>query len=116
MQIIGVKFNETSIVYSYYCTIEDVKIGDTLLTPEDKAVTVVALDVDPATIGKNIMSRLKTITKRGELVLIYDTPDSIKEAYVEKKPTEPAVEQTDLITIQQLPVISSRVVCRIEIG
>ena len=90
MQIIGACFKNTSRVYSYYCTVDDVKIGDALLTPDDTIVTVAALDVDPATISERVMPLMKTITKRAEEAteVVTETP-----------------EQTDLITIQQLPVI-----------
>lgn len=90
MQIIGACFKNTSRVYSYYCTVEDVKIGDALLTPDDTIVTVVALDVDPATISERVMPLMKTITKRAE-----EAAEVVAEA----------PEQTELITIQQLPVI-----------
>ena len=90
MQIIGACFKNTSRVYSYYCTVEDVKVGDVLLTPDDTIVTVAALDVDPATISERVATLMKTITKRAEEAaeVVTETP-----------------EQTDLITIQQLPVI-----------
>lgn len=90
MQIIGACFKNTSRVYSYYCTVDDVKVGDALLTPDDTVVTVAALDIDPATISERVAPLMKTITKRAEEAaeVVTETP-----------------EQTDLITIQQLPVI-----------
>lgn len=90
MQIIGVKFENSSRTYSYYCTVENVNVNDVLLSPDGKAVTVVELDIDQNTIPANIMQIIKTITERaGEVAEVVAS----------------VTDQTDLITIQQLPVI-----------
>lgn len=110
MQIIGVKFSNSTRVYSYYCTVEGVNVGDELLSPDGKVVTVVDTAIDPATIPAHIMQILKTITNRAELVLQPDGEGSLVEAYVAKPDGESSVvtAQTDLITVTQLPVIEDQ--------
>ncbi|MEA4869931.1 MAG: DUF1351 domain-containing protein [Christensenella sp.] len=100
MKIISVEFANSARAYSYYCSLDDVSIGDELLSPDGKVVTVVKTDVDPASIPANIMAILKTITERAEAVPI--APES-------RATTEPsAAAQTDLITVVQLPVIEDQ--------
>lgn len=90
--IIGATFKNTSRVYSYYCTVDDVKVGDMLLTPDDTVVTVAQLDVDPATISERVIPLMKTITKRAEesVEVVADSTETVK---------------TDLMVVTQLPVI-----------
>jgi len=110
MQIIGVKFNNSSRVYSCYCPIENVQAGDILLSPDGKAVTVVETDIDPSSIPASVMQILKTITDRAELALQSDGNGSLNEAYVVASDNKSAAlcAQADLITVTQLPIIEDQ--------
>ncbi len=102
MQIIGVNFKYRDSddfqtkVYSYYCSIEDVKVGDLVNAPTrdgESIVRVCDVGVDPATIDKHILAILKTIETRADDVV--EVVDSV-----------PAGEGTELISIVQLPIIT----------
>lgn len=98
MQIIGVNLKDRHSdsyqgkAYNYFCDIDDLAVGDLLAAPTkdgDATVRVCAVGVDPETIDPNIKLILKTITKRA---------DEVVEVI-------PVNGETDLIVIQQLPVI-----------
>ena len=103
MQIIGVNFKDRNSdayqdkVYNYNCDISDVAVGDILIAPTsskdgDAIVRVCTVGVAPETVSPDIRAILKTITRRA---------DEVVEVI-------PASDSTDIITIQQLPVITER--------
>lgn len=106
MQIIGVNFKDRNSdsyqdkVYNYYCTIDDVAVGDILIAPTsstsgDGIVRVCEIGVDPATISQKILSILKTIESRFK-----EISDKQEETVISTS--------SDLITVTQLPVIEDQ--------
>ncbi len=56
--------------YSYLCSIKDIRVGDEVVAPTykgDRDAIVVEVDVPLYTIDPDIISKLRTITKRQEV-------------------------------------------------